>query len=230
MIEYLIKYSSIFSMLIALFTIVIALFYRGQYNSSNAKRYQLLRQLIAILKSSFDNLKKKDYYMSQEEKMKYVIDTVEEIKNAFDKVTGCNCSVFLKMFVSEKDNVEIITMACDKNAYEKQGHFFINQRRKLSDDFAASLIYLGRSYFIDNDVSKSVQFNYGNLDNKNIQKRKLPFSSVLAVPIRHFTNESILGVLIIEGDKRNIFDMKLDIEITIEMANALSSIVTDFFN
>jgi hypothetical protein len=172
----------------------------------------------------------------KDEIMQAITTMCNMVKVIFDKKTGSNCSVSIKVPIFDcpvAPDSELINLCRDNNhqllrdtdAYRKQTHTVIGNT--AFQVVASNVIYNQEHFFyLNNNISKTK--NYHNTSKPAYLNGKLPYKSELVYPIIPLLPQGkaqIWGFLCIDSDRTNRFNSRYDVAIVSGVADSVFDVI-----
>lgn len=198
-------------------------------------------EAIILLKDSFAHLHhyRKTPGHQDVEFMGAMKSFCDNLKIIYDKITGSNCCVSIKVpikdikvtehtiFVNLLRNEEFKKR--DTKEYEEQKHTLIGNT-PFSNSFNKVLKGQKDKYYINNDINNTP--NYDNTSKECYENGLLPYESELVYPIvpiryREGLNVDCMGFICIDSSKKNAFMGKYDVAIIEGVADGIYDLILE---
>lgn len=223
MIEQFLKYSTLFSILIAITSILISIYLYVKNRQQSKKYLSIVKNLTSLNKDIFEDIDR-NIGLNYTQKLEHLILIADKFKYIFDIVTKTEISVSIYVFIKKGELANFKLITCDNKTNRAKNNSNYNKETSILADLPASMVFLGNIFFIENNVSKAGNYYSHKFDFKNsenITNANLPYYSILVVPIKDIKNNLLLGYLSFESDKKNAFDINIDIRIAQELSKHL---------
>ena len=154
-----------------------------------------------------------------EEFVKVMIDLCDQLKEIFDKKTGANCSVSIKIPLQDVDDMYkiVVRNLCrdsfhperDTKKYESAKHTVVDNTAYL--EVVRKILNKNKTpFYINNNIKESRDYNNSSIG--CYSQTGLPYQSELVYPIIPIYNDrdyKMCGFVCVDSDKPNSFDENL---------------------
>ena len=229
--EFILKYGSLLSVIVALVALLTTFCARLLYRDIRRKKTRKALIYNQILKS-LESLHReggpethRDGALSPSRLSDFLLQMVDKYKQAFDDITDSNCRISIKVISIENHQPVLKTIARDTDSSSSIRSQRNSRKNYLTNDSASLSIVLGqKGFYMNNDLSKSKSYKGGGIPENKAKEWPLPYRSTLVVPIRNhrtYDSDDIFGFLLIDSDKRNVFDETTDPDLATALAETL---------
>lgn len=154
-----------------------------------------------------------------EEFVKVMVDLCDQLKDIFDKKTGANCSVSIKVPLKDFDDmykIEVRNLCRDSSHPERDTKKYEAAKHTVVDNTAylevvRKILNKDKTpFYINNNIKESKDYNNSSIG--CYSQSGLPYQSELVYPIIPIYNDKdykMCGFVCVDSDKPNSFDENL---------------------